>query len=420
MAVLQGLQALCNGESVSRVVIEGRSVSKRFCRQRRRALGYAVRDLWAEIWGSPAARNLRPDEFWALQDIDLHLHQGEILGVLGHNGAGKSTLISLLARQLLPTRGELLFHSDHIVHMNHGSNLDGYETGLENIQRILRAEGLHGSRLRAAIESVDDWAMLGDLLQAPVSSYSFGMKMRLSFAIYAQMSPDAFLVDEALYGGDIRFQGKFRQFLKDYANQGGAMLLCSHDLYTLQCFCQRILLLEEGRVAMLGEPAAVLERYLRDTGDQEPTPTASQAQGDDEVQILSLQLEGEARCGTDLSVLVRCSCAVPLVEVSWSLEFGCSSHEALATLVSGYPQARSFSPGIHQLRCLIRDLPLAAGNYVLRTALTDKTTGTVLAMRGYRDAPLSFTVVGDGTGEIENIQRFRQNLVRLKAEFHEV
>lgn len=243
------------------LLLETCGLSKRYCRVPKLAVRYAFQDAWREARGLEPADTLRPGEFWSLRDVDLHVERGEVLGIVGHNGAGKSTLINLLAGVVRPTRGVIRSYSQRIRLMDNKGALAPAETGRENIGIQLALNGCPPDRIDAERESVVAFADIGSFIDAPVGTYSTGMRSRLSFAITTRMNPDLFIVDEGLSGGDMAFKLKFRKWLRSYLDNGGSMLLCSHDLFTVQSLCKRALLLEKGRVVASGPSVEIVKRY---------------------------------------------------------------------------------------------------------------------------------------------------------------
>lgn len=248
---------------MGKTVLEIKNLSKRFCQRPELALRYSCADVWRELCGKQPSDNLRNGEFWALQDVSLHIEQGEVLGVVGHNGAGKSTLINLIAGLIRPTRGAIHLSSPRVALMDHSGGLNPVQTGRENIVVQLTLHGCPQARIPHETEEAIAFAEVGEFIDAPVGTYSLGMRLRVAFSIYTRLNPDLFIVDEAISGGDIRFRAKFQSFIKRYLDGGGSMLLCSHEMFIIHLLCKRSIMLEKGRVCSYGPTAEVITFYQK-------------------------------------------------------------------------------------------------------------------------------------------------------------
>ena len=466
---------------MGQLLLETCALSKRYCRNPKLAVRYAVSDAWRETRGLPPRQDLRQGEFWSLRDVDLQVEHGEVLGIIGHNGAGKSTLINLLAGVIRPTSGAIRAYSPRIALMDNKGALAPAETGRENIAVQLAINGCPATNMEAEREAVVEFADLGSFIDAPVGTYSTGMRSRLSFAITTRLRPDLFIVDEGLSGGDMAFKLKFRKWLRSYLDEGGSMLLCSHDLFTVQSLCRRAVLLEKGRVAFAGLSEDVVRRYhgtversgadrataggdttgecspdawvnsnpedglgdanpwamsedsLRETGPTEAAdgpvgkahpilevdnPTSGRP---DLPRLLRVRLfTSDARSlfpGAPLEIEMTIDSPEPHSRVSWGIEIGSESWENIASMLMGEGDAsRPLAQGTSTLRCQVRHLPLAPGHYHLRLALVDQPTGSPLALWGYNDTPVPFTVAG-GRSISENMAQDRRNLVHCPIEW---
>ena len=243
-------------------ILEVENVSKRFCKQPEKALRYATSDMFRELTGrAPDPERLRQGEFWALKNVSFTLEKGEVMGVIGHNGAGKSTLINLVAGLMRPTTGSIKLFTTRVALMDSSGGLNMVETGRENISTQLALHGCPEHDIARQSEAVIAFAELGSFIDAPVGTFSLGMKLRLAFSIYTCLKPDLFIVDEALSGGDIRFRRKFQNYLKGYLDDGGSILFCSHELFFVQSLCKNCLLLDTGNLLASGQTMGVLKTY---------------------------------------------------------------------------------------------------------------------------------------------------------------
>jgi len=198
----------------------------------------------------------------ALQGIEFELHRGEALGIVGLNGSGKSTLLQIIAGVLPATTGSVVTHGRVAALLELGSGFNPELTGRENIYINATILGLVRARIDAVIGDIIAFADIGDYIDQPVKTYSSGMALRLAFSVQVHIDPDILIVDEALAVGDAAFQAKAMTRIQEILARGTTLLFVGHDLNALRAFCQRAILLENGRMAMLGSPEEVIEEYL--------------------------------------------------------------------------------------------------------------------------------------------------------------
>jgi lipopolysaccharide transport system ATP-binding protein len=190
------------------VLVKVEGVSKKFCRDLKRSLWYGVKDISSELFGAKKNGQLRPKEFWAVDDVSFELRRGECLGLIGHNGAGKSTLLKMLNGLIKPDKGTITMHGRIGALIELGSGFNPILTGRENIYNNGSVLGFSRKEIDAKFDSIVEFAELSEFIDTPVQNYSSGMKVRLGFAVAAQMEPDVLLIDEVLAVGDIGFSFK--------------------------------------------------------------------------------------------------------------------------------------------------------------------------------------------------------------------
>jgi lipopolysaccharide transport system ATP-binding protein len=219
------------------------------------------------------------DQRWALRDVSFSVGRGEFVGVIGQNGAGKSTLLRLAAGLALPTRGRVLLPDDTAAILNLGDLFELALSGRENAYTTALAAGLPASRARALIPDVIAFAELEGFEDAPMRTYSEGMRLRLAFGVLAQLEPDALLLDEVVAVGDLRFQQKCLDYVRDRCARGTGVLFASHSLDQVAQECARAVWLEAGGVRAIGEAEAVVAEYREamhaQTRDLTPAPHSS-------------------------------------------------------------------------------------------------------------------------------------------------
>ena len=228
---------------------------------------------WRRIHDVWKPNQSRPRQV-ALAGVSFSLNTGETLGVLGVNGAGKSTLLKLIAGVTAPTAGSVTTSGRIGAILELGAGFLGEYTGRQNARMSLSLSGLRGQALSEAVEQARDFAGIGDFFDQPVRVYSSGMFVRLAFACATAVQPDLLLVDEALSVGDLFFQAKCVQKMKDMLGNGTALLFVSHDLSAVKSVCERCILLNGGRMEMIGPSDEVTERYyqMRAAAPQQDRP----------------------------------------------------------------------------------------------------------------------------------------------------
>ena len=248
-----------------------------------------------------AAARRRMHVHEALHGINFELQRGEALGIIGLNGSGKSTLLQVIAGVLPPTSGRVETHGRVAALLELGSGFNPELTGRENIYINGAILGLSRSRIDALIGEIITFADIGDYIDQPVKTYSSGMALRLAFSVQVHIDPDILIVDEALAVGDAAFQAKAMTRIQEILSRGTTLLFVGHDLNALRAFCQRAILLEDGRMQMLGSPEEVIEEYLfrvhaKATPSGQPKPIRiNQGFRSEDGGVLSLTMQDGAR-----------------------------------------------------------------------------------------------------------------------------
>ena len=200
-------------------------------------------------------------EVQALEGINLTVHEGERLGILGHNGAGKSTLLKLLAGIYPPTAGRRRVAGQISALFEISLGFEHDASGWENIMYRGYLQGETPQSIRAKMQPIADFSELGDFLNMPVRYYSAGMLVRLAFSIATAIDPEILIIDEVLSAGDLAFQAKARERMKSLMSRARAVIVVSHDLASLSMLCERAIWLDHGRIRMAGPTADVIAAY---------------------------------------------------------------------------------------------------------------------------------------------------------------
>jgi lipopolysaccharide transport system ATP-binding protein len=256
------------------------------------------------------------DRRWVLSDVTLEAEPGEGVGLIGPNGAGKSTLLRLAAGLGRPTLGTIERPEATAAVLSFDSWFDAELTGRENAVTALVVNGWRRAEAAGLLPRVLEFAELEDFADAPVRTYSEGMKLRLAFGVVAQLQPQALLIDEVIAVGDLRFQRKCMQRIDELRASGTTLVVASHDLDYIVANCERALWLQAGVVRAAGDAAAVVAEYrsaMRSTTlDRTPAPTAARKEGDLELRrnrygsqdatIDAVTLEREIETGAGLTI----------------------------------------------------------------------------------------------------------------------
>ncbi len=204
-----------------------------------------------------------PEYFWALQNINLEIKQGEVVGIIGRNGAGKSTLLKILSRITPPTTGTITYHGRVASLLEVGTGFHRELTGRENIFLNGSILGMKRSEITNKLDEIVAFAEVKQFIDTPVKFYSSGMYVRLAFAVAAHLHPEILIVDEVLAVGDSQFQKKCLGKMEDIAKQGQTVLFVSHNLAAIQHLCPRAALLDKGAVIQDGGAEDVIGYYVR-------------------------------------------------------------------------------------------------------------------------------------------------------------
>jgi lipopolysaccharide transport system ATP-binding protein len=211
------------------------------------------------------------EDLEALKDISFSVPHGTILGLIGSNGAGKSTLLRILADIYRPTSGKVEING-RVSLLSLGLGFHPEFSGRENITINGLALGLTHKQLAKVSEDIIRFAELEDFIDAPVRTYSSGMYLRLAFSVAINVNPDILLIDEVLAVGDARFTEKSRARIDEFKRSGTTIVLATHDLATVETWCQQALFLNKGQICGLGEPKEVVASYKQMTleGNSQP------------------------------------------------------------------------------------------------------------------------------------------------------
>jgi ABC-type polysaccharide/polyol phosphate transport system ATPase subunit len=205
-------------------------------------------------------------DFWALQDINLSILEGQSVGLIGPNGAGKSTLSKLVARVLRPTTGRVIVRGLVAPMLEFGAGFHPELTGRENVFLNGALLGYSRNEMEEKFQRIVDFAELWEFIDAPLRTYSSGMWARLGFAVATDTQPDILIIDEVLSVGDEAFQRKSAARMQSFRDHGATILFVSHSMPAIEQMCDRVVWLNHGHLMADGNPAETIQAYLAAQG----------------------------------------------------------------------------------------------------------------------------------------------------------
>ena len=197
----------------------------------------------------------------ALDELSFRVPRGRALGIIGENGAGKSTLLKILAGTTMPTSGRFAINGSVSSLLELGTGFHAEFTGRANIHLSGQVSGFTRRDIESKLDSIVEFAELGDFIDQPVRTYSSGMIMRLGFSVATAIDPEVLIIDEILAVGDLYFQKKCIDRIFDFRKRGKSILFCSHSLYDVRQVCDDVVWIKNGRVHMQGLPQDVTLAY---------------------------------------------------------------------------------------------------------------------------------------------------------------
>ena len=223
-------------------------------------------------------------EHFALSDVYFEVKKGETVGIIGTNGAGKSTILKIITGVLNPTSGKVDVSGRISALLELGAGFNMEYTGIENIYLNGTMMGYTREEVDAKVQTILDFADIGDFVYQPVKTYSSGMFVRLAFAVAINIDPEILIVDEALSVGDVFFQAKCYHKFDEFKEAGKTILFVSHDLGSIAKYCDRVVLLNKGKKMAEGEPKEIIDLYKqvlvsqaenRELDEEQPTVSDS-------------------------------------------------------------------------------------------------------------------------------------------------
>ena len=207
-----------------------------------------------------------PTEFWALRNVSFDIPRGSVLGIIGSNGSGKSTLLRILARIYAPDEGELHIRGKVSSLITLGAGFQANLSGMENIRYNGLLLGLTKQEIERKLDSIVDFADLGEFIHRPVRTYSSGMRARLGFSVAIHVDPEILVVDEVLVVGDAKFRKRCADKMKDLIAKGATVAMVQHNMDAILQMCDQCMWLEKGTMREIGAPYDTVKHYLEAQG----------------------------------------------------------------------------------------------------------------------------------------------------------
>jgi lipopolysaccharide transport system ATP-binding protein len=349
----------------SDIAIEFRNVSRRF------TLRHEQRSSFQDWFVGLLRPRGRAEEFWALRDITFSVRRGEAIGILGRNGAGKSTLLKLLTRVLEPTGGEIITHGQIHAMLELGAGFHPELSGRDNVFLNGSLYGFSRKQMDERFDEIVSFAGLERFINTPVKHFSSGMFMRLGFAIAVHMDPEILVIDEVLAVGDSAFQRKGYEALQRLKAGGATIVFVSHNAEQVRSFCERSVLLVNGKMLDIGPTDEVVDHYNRMLQEEVVDASILRVRAIDEDAAVIDRLESGQDLGVE--VLLRLPgeqhtsalfIALDLYDRQGLHLFGRTSE-----LPDSLPLIDGAGPDTRRIRASLRGLPLAEGTVTIAVTL---------------------------------------------------
>jgi lipopolysaccharide transport system ATP-binding protein len=362
---------------MTRPALEFKQVSKKF----RKGEAYdSLRDLLPGLFRKTIRNmvktDLKPKEFWALEDVSFRVDRGEALGIVGPNGSGKSTTLKILSGILKPTSGAMQVNGRISALIEVGAGFHPDLTGRENIFLNGAILGMNRSEVQKKMDAIIDFSGISGFIDTPVKRYSSGMYARLGFSIAAHVEPEILLVDEVLSVGDFTFQGRCIQKMNDILKSGTTVIFVSHNMESVLSLCSRAILLVNGKISREGKPTEVIAEYCRAGGVWVPKLSDRK-----KAVIKSVTFDGVSSFGKALSpgTLLKCKVAIECLESCrlspglFLTQFGGFVFDTTYGRMNGNPMKLSAGETVELVWSIELNLP--NGSYDLGVHLEDADTG---------------------------------------------
>lgn len=278
------------------------------------------------------------EEHWVLKNVSFSISPGEAVGIVGQNGAGKSTLLKLITGTTKPTQGQVQLRGRVAAILELGMGFNPDLTGRQNTYHSAGLMGYSQAEIDHVMPEIEDFAEIGEYFDQAIRTYSSGMQMRVAFSVATAFKPDLLIVDEALSVGDSYFQHKSFDRIRQFRNEGVSIMLVTHSLSVVRTLCDRVILLDKGRVLKDGLPDEVVDFYNALIAQKENAKLTVEQRREKNGWLLTKSGTGEARVKSlqFLDVVSGAEIAVAQVGQRVALRLEASIHHDIPRLVLGY------------------------------------------------------------------------------------
>ena len=317
-----------------------------------------------------------PSEIWALRDVVLQVRAGEVMGLIGPNGAGKSTLLKVLTRITEPTSGRAVLRGRVGSLLEVGTGFHPELTGRENLYLNGAILGMKKQEIEAKYDEIVEFSGVRNFIDTPVKRYSSGMRVRLGFAVAAHLEPEILLIDEVLAVGDVEFQKRCLGKMESIAEGGRTVLFVSHNMIAVSKLCHRCAVIDNGRLAYIGETDEAIRHYLQSVRQFADIllEDRTDRQGNGVLRFTGCVFRGGTGslgagnlcAGEDAAILIHYKSrnGLPLKHVKVAVGIRGTHGEPLCHLDSGITGDHfSEIPGEGVFECRIPRLPLQSGRF---------------------------------------------------------
>ena len=340
-----------------------------------------------------------------LKDVSFDVGAGEVVGLIGQNGAGKSTLLKIISRTLKPSSGRVTSGAKISSILELGMGFHGDLTGRQNAYQSCSLMGYSKEQIDEIITYIEDFAEIGEYFDYPVRIYSSGMQMRLAFSVVTANRPDILIIDEALSVGDVYFQHKSFDKIKEFKSLGTTLIIVSHDSGAIKSICDRVILLEKGQILKDGEPEAVLDYYNALISKKQDVQISQVALENGKIATIS---GNKKACIKNVEILDAAGKKIQNLEVGKKIKLKVTvqANENLPSLVLGYQIKNRFSQVVY-----------GTNTYHLKQALKNLKKGEEYDFSFEFDANLgvgSFSVtiaLHDSDNHLQNNYEWRDNAI---------
>lgn len=397
-------------------------VSKKFCRNLKLSLRYGIRDLASELTGrrGPQRERLRKGEFFSVRNVSFEVNKGECVALLGPNGAGKSTLLKMLAGLFKPDKGQIQVRGRLGALIELGTGFNPILSGRENVYVNGAILGLNKSEVDRRFDEIVDFAELDEVIDEPVRTYSSGMRLRLGFAVAANLRPNLLLVDEVLAVGDVGFRKKCYKHIQDQVASGVSMIIVSHSISQLNRVATRSLVMNNHQLVHDGDFVEGATLYETILVDRKERHRAKHQEGQrakiKEIRILSGTGEPHFETGQNLSAEIEVESTEQINNAVMRVFIDSARAGVLGGMATPLQNFQfDLRPGTNVIGFELLNIPLLMGGYTLNASISGPEYADFLD-RLYPGP--AFDIVaprtdGNGHGE-DGVIRFEHRWKRLQ------